>query len=189
MNGKTEFVVSPVIDFVVAKRDIADCQIKKVLPIRRFKTCNRDIGFGIKLFCYPTGDRIQLHTIQAAVAHALRHHAKEIADTHRRFKHVAGFESHLLNRLVDRADYGWAGVVCIERRSTRRFVLFLGQRRSQFMILLRPCRFAVIKGFRKTTPADVLREDFLFVRRCLPVFAFQLLEKMNRVHVSAELGL
>ena len=82
VNGKTELVVSPVVDLIVAKGHVADGEVEEVTPVRRFKARDGDVGLGIKLLRDAPGDAVQLHTVQAAGLHSFRQHSEEIADTH-----------------------------------------------------------------------------------------------------------
>ena len=82
VNGKTELVVSPVVDLIVAKGHVADGEVEEVAPVCRFKARDGDVGLGVKLLRDAPGDAVQLHTVQAAGLHSFRQHSEEIADTH-----------------------------------------------------------------------------------------------------------
>ena len=71
MNGKTELVVSPVIDAVLPKWDIADGKVEKVSAVCCLKARDSDIGLRIELLCDPAGDAVQLNAIQLSSRHAV----------------------------------------------------------------------------------------------------------------------
>ena len=188
VNRKTELVVSPVVDLIVAKGYIADGQIEEVLPVRRFKTCHGDMRLGIKLFGDSARDAVQFHTVQAAVLHRLRQHAEEVAHAHRRFKDVPRGEAHIGYGFVDGTDYRRTGVVCVECRCAGCFILILRKNRAQRLKLVRPCCVVRVKGFRQAAPAHIAGQRFLFIGRGLPLFLFQRHQQTDSVHVHAVLG-
>ena len=127
MDGKIQPVIAPVIDFVISKGDVADGQVIEVPAVGGFKSGDGNVGAGIKLPGNPSGDGVQLHAIQAAIAHFFWQHSKEVANTHCRFQDVSGLESHLSYGIVDCPDDGGAGIVGIQGGTSGSGVFFLGQ--------------------------------------------------------------
>ena len=183
VNGKSQLVIRLVRDTVVAERDVADSKVIKISVIRVFKTANCDIRVRIELSGNSPGDTVQLYAIQTAFLHFLRQHTKEVADAHGRLQYVSLRKAHLADSLIDCADHGRAGVVCIQRGSPRHFVFFRRQQLLQLVILTAPVILPVIKSIRKAAPANILRQDRLFLRRCVPVFFLQRPKQADRRHI------
>ena len=189
VNGKTELIVSPVVDLIVAKGHVADGEVEEVTPVRGFKAGDGDVGLGIKLLSDAPGDAVQLHAVQAAGLHSFRQHAEEIAHAHGRLQNVAAGEAHLRDSIVHRPDDDRAGVVCVERRGTRGFVFLRREHGGKLPVFIRPCRLIGVKGICQTAPPHIAREDLLFLRRCCTFLGFYLLERSDGGKVAPELGL
>ena len=114
VNGKTELVVSSVVDLILSKGHVADGKVEEIPSVGGFKACHGNIRLGIELLGDSAGDAVQLHTVQAASLHLLREKPKKIPDAHGRLQDVAGLEAHVLHRVVNGADNGGAGVVGVE---------------------------------------------------------------------------
>ena len=66
MNQKSILVERPVRYLVIAKRHIADGDIKKVFAVRLFKARDLDSRIGIELPRHASRDAVQLHAVQPA---------------------------------------------------------------------------------------------------------------------------
>ena len=64
VDGKTELVVSPVVDLILSEGDVADSHVIEVAPIRGLKACNGDVGVGIELLGDSAGHAVQLHAVE-----------------------------------------------------------------------------------------------------------------------------
>ena len=117
MDGKTELVVSPVVDLILAKGDIADGKVEEIPPVGGFKARHGNVRLGIELLCDSAGDAVQLHTVQAASLHLLREKPEKVSDAHGRLQDVAGLEAHAADSLIDCLDNRGTGVVGVQRGS------------------------------------------------------------------------
>ena len=189
MNGKTELIVSPVVDLIVAKGHIADGEVEEVAPVRRFKARDGDVGLGIKLLCDAPCDTVQLYAVQATGLHSFRQHSEEISNAHRRLQNVAAGEAHLRDSIVHRPNDDRAGVVCVERRGARRLVFLRCEYGGKLPVFICPRRLVGVKGICQTAPAHIAREHLLLLRRCCTSFSFNLLERSDGGKVVAILGL
>ena len=187
MDGKAQLVVGTVVDLILPERYIANGYIIEITSIRGFKACHGDVGAWIKLLCNTTGDRIQLHAVKAAVLHFLRQTAEKVADTHGGLQNIARFKAHSVQRFIDGMDNGGAGVVGVQRRCSGRGIFLRRKRNIQLLKLIRPVGLILIERIRQTAPADIFCEHGLFLRRCLSAVKLQFLQKIDRVHVCAEL--
>ena len=118
MDGKTELVVSPVVDLILSKGHVADGKVEEIPPVGSFKACHGNVCLGIELLGDSAGDAVQLHTVQAASLHLLREKPEKVPDAHGRLQDVAGLEAHAADSLIDRLDNRGAGVVSIQRGSS-----------------------------------------------------------------------
>ena len=67
--------------------------------------------------------------------------------------------------------------------------IFLRRKSSvQLLKFIRPVCFCLVKGIRKPTPSNITGEDFLFLRRGASSIKFDLFQRVDCVHVCAELG-
>ena len=155
VNGKTELVVSPVVDLVVAKGHVTDGKVEEVTTVRRFKARDGDVGHGVKLLRDAPGNAVQLHTVQAAGLHSFRQHSEEIANAHGRLQNVAAGKAHLRDSVVHRPDNNGAGVVRIERRGACRLVFLRREHGGKLPVLIRPYRLVGVKGICQTAPAHI----------------------------------
>ena len=118
VNGKTELVVSPVVDLVLSKGHVADGKVEEIPSVGGFKACHGNVCLGIELLGDASRNGIQLHAVEPAAFHALRQHTEEVAHAHGRLQDVAGLEAHVAHRLIDRLDNRGAGVVSVQRGSS-----------------------------------------------------------------------
>ena len=179
VDGKTQLIESRVIHTILPKGDIADCQVIEILLAGLLKARDGDVCIGIQLFGNPTGETVQLHTIEAAVLHTLGQHSEEVAHAHCRLQNVAGLEAHVFNGLVHCTDDGRTGVMGIQRGSPCRLVLLIGKLLFQLCVFKRPFRLGVVKGIGKTAPANILPQHFLLVRISLSAASFQFVEQTD----------
>ena len=118
VNGKAEFVISPVVDLILSKGDIADGKVEEIPPVGGFKACHGNVRLGIELLGNAPGDAVQLHTVQAASLHLLREKPKKVPDAHGRLQDVADLKAHVSNGFIDCLDNRGAGVVSVQRGSS-----------------------------------------------------------------------
>ena len=175
MNGKTELVVSPVVYLVLAKRHIADGEIVEVFAVGGLKSSHRDIRLGIELPGDAAADAVQLHAVETAAAHLLRQHPEEVADAHRRFQNIAGLKAHVCQRVIHGLNDRGAGVVGIQRGGSGSGVFLVCQELFQIRILCGPGWLVRVKGIGQTAPANILRENMLFLQGRRAVLTFDLL--------------
>ena len=118
VNGKTELVVSPVVDLILSKGHVADGKVEEIPSVGGFKACHGNIRLGVKLLGNAPGDAVKLHAVQAASLHLLREKPEKIPDAHGRLQDVAGLEAHVAHRFIDCLDNRGAGVVGVQRGSS-----------------------------------------------------------------------
>ena len=188
MDGKTELVVSPVVDLILPKGDVAHGDVVKIPPVGGFKSRHGDVGLRVELLCDPARDAVQLHAVEFTVLHFLRQTAEKIADAASRFQDVAGLEAHAANRFIHSADHRGAGVVGVQGGGPRGGVFLRGQERLQLFVLIRPRGLAVVKSVGKAAPADVAGKDFLFLRRGVSSLGLNGLKGTDGLDVGMELG-
>ena len=155
MDGKTELVVSPVVDLILSKGHVADGKVEEIPPVGGFKACHGNVRLGIELLCDSAGDAVQLHTVQAASLHLLREKPEKIPDAHGRLQDVAGLEAHVANGFIDCLDNRGAGVVGVQGRCSGRGVFFGRKRRIKLRKFVFPVILAFIKSVRKPAPAHI----------------------------------
>ena len=189
VNGKTELVVSPVVDLVLSKGHVADGKVEEIPSVGGFKACHGNVCLGIELLGDSAGDAVQLHTVQAASLHLLREKPEKVPDAHGRLQDVADLKAHVSNGFIDCLDNRGAGVVGVQRGSSGRSVFFGRKRRIKLHKFTFPVFPALIERIRKTAPADIAGQDFLLFRRGLQALKLQLLQKIDSRHIRPELGL
>ena len=173
VNGKTELVISPVVDLILSKGHVADGKVEEIPSVGGFKACHGNVCLGIELLGDSAGDAVQLHAVEPAAFHALRQHTEEVAHAHAGLQNVAGLEAHVLHRVVNGADNGGAGVVGVEGRGAGGGVFLRGKCGVQLCKFVFPVILAFIKSIRKPAPADVFGENVLFFGRGLSAVKLQ----------------
>ena len=173
VNGKTELVVSPVVDLVLSKGHVADGKVEEIPSVGGFKACHGNVCLGIELLGDSAGDAVQLHTVQAASLHLLREKPEKVPDAHGRLQDVAGLEAHVLHRVVNGTDNGGAGVVGVEGRGAGGGVFLRGKCGVQLRKFVFPVILAFIESVRKPAPADIFGENVLFFGRGLSAVKLQ----------------
>ena len=127
MDGKTELVVSPVVDLVLSKGHVADGEVEEIPPVGGFKSCHGNVRLGIELLGDSAGNAVQLHAVEPAAFHALRQQTEEVTHAHGRLQDVAGPEAHAADSLIDCLDNRGAGVVSVQRGSSGGGVFLRGK--------------------------------------------------------------
>ena len=127
VDGKTELVISPVVDLVLSKGHVADGNVEEIPSVGGFKACHGNVCLGIELLGDSAGDAVQLHTVQAASLHLLREKPKKVPDAHGRLQDVAGLEAHAADSLIDCLDNRGAGIVSVQRGSSGGGVFLRGK--------------------------------------------------------------
>ena len=189
MDGKTELVVSPVVDLVLSKGHVADGKVEEIPPVGGFKACHGNVRLGVKLLGNAPGDAVQLHTVQAASLHLLREKSEKVSDAHGRLQNVAGLEAHVSNGFIDCLDNRGTGVVGVQGRCSGRGVFFGRKRRIKLRKFVFPVILAFIKSVRKPAPAHISGQDFLLLRRGLCALKLQLLQEIDCRYIRPELRL
>ena len=175
MYRKTELVVSPVVYLVLAKGYVAYGKIVEILAVGGLKSSHRDICLGIELPGDTAADSVQLHAVETAAAHLLRQHPEEVADAHRRFQYIAGLKAHVCQRVIHGFNDRGAGVVGIQRGGSRCSIFIICQEPFQIRILCGPGWLVRVKGIGQTAPANILRENMLFLQGRRAVLTLDLL--------------
>ena len=189
VNGKTELVVSPVVDLVLSKGHVADGKVEEIPPVGGFKACHGNVRLGVKLLGNAPGDAVQLHTVQAASLHLLREKSEKVSDAHGRLQNVAGLEAHVSNGFIDCLDNRGTGVVGVQRGGAGSGVFLRGKCGVQLCKFVCPIWLIFIERICQTSPAHITGEDFLLFRAGLQALKFQLLQKIDCRHIRPELGL
>ena len=188
VNGKTELVVSPVVDLVLSKGHVADGKVEEIPSVGSFKARHGNIRLGIELLGDSAGDAVQLHTVQAASLHLLREKPKKVPDAHGRLQDVAGLEAHVAHRLINRLDDRGAGVMGVQRGRSGSGVLLRGKCGVQLCKFVCPIWLVLVEGIRKTAPAYIAGENFLLLRGSLRAFKLQFFQEIDGNHIRPELG-
>jgi hypothetical protein len=173
----------------VSEWDVPDCRIEKVLGKGRvLEPLGMNVGVRIELGGDAGGDGIKLDARAArAWTQAFGHHAKEMADAHRRFENTsAGLQSETFHRLPDRLDDFRRRVMGVRCRRSRRCVLLGAQYILQLGCHALPlARRVRLKCVRHRAPASVLHEHGLFLRCGNAVLGFYSFQRSN----GGEIGL
>ena len=102
VNIQIQLVISLFRKFELAERYVSDSNIKEIIrELSFFKSRYLNIGSLIKLLCNLSGYTVKLNTVQSAVTHFIRHHTKEVADTHCRFKYVSFLKAEIFKTFVN----------------------------------------------------------------------------------------
>ena len=121
-------VIPLIVQAVITKRHIADGAIKGVIrELGILVTGDFNVSIRVQLAGNAAADAVQLHAGELTVLHALRQHAEEVADTHRRLQNFAVFKAELSRSVIDRADDRGRGVVRVQDRRTRGLVFVLSE--------------------------------------------------------------
>ena len=181
MDGKIQPVIAFVRHMELAKGDIADGNIKKVIRESGFLIAlHRDTAALIKLAGDAPGEIIQLHAVELAAAHAFRQHTEKIADTAGWLQNVALREAHLSQGGIDAADDH-------RRRKERRKRGFAGS--GVFGVCKQFFQFSVpgvffIEKVGKAAPAHILCQHRLFLRCGAAVLRLHRFQGTDRVQIA-----
>ena len=179
MDRESQLIESRVIHAILPKGDIADCQVIEIFLAGLLKAGDGDVCVGIQLLGDPTGETVQLDTIEAAVLHPLGQHPEEVAHAHCRLQNIASLKAHVFNGLIHGPDNGRAGVMGIQRGSSCCLVFLICEFRFQLCVFKCPFRLGIVKSICKTTPANILPQNFLLVRVGLSTTLFQFVEQTD----------
>ena len=128
MNEQVVFVIPLIVQAVIAKRHIADGEIKEVIrKFGVFVTGNLNVRVRVQLAGNASADAVQLHAGELTVFHALRQHTEEVADTHGRLQNFAVFKTELRRSIIDRADDRGRGVMRVKDRCACGLVFVLSE--------------------------------------------------------------
>ena len=177
-------VIPLIVQAVIAKRHIADGEIKGVIrELGILVTGDLNVSIRVQLAGNPSADAVQFHAGELTALHALRQHTEEVADTHRRLQNSAVFKAELSRSVIDRADDRGRGVVRVQDGRTRRLVFVRSQQVLQLVIAAIVRR----KGVRHAAPADITGKNLLFLGGCRTVFGFELVQQADCSNIAVEL--
>ena len=155
VNQKPVLVERPVRHLVIAKRHIADGDIKKVFAVRLFKARDLDSRIGVELPRHASRDAVQLHAIELAALHRFRQHTEEVAHAAGGFKHVSVPKAHAVQGFIHRPDNDGAGIVGVQGGAARRRIFLVCQKAFELLVFFRPLRVIPVIGLRDAAPSDV----------------------------------
>ena len=183
MNEQVVFVIPLIVQAVIAKRHIADGEIKEVIrEFGVFVTGNLNVRVRVQLAGNASADAVQLHAGELTVFHALRQHTEEVADTHGRLQHLAALKTHLTERSIHCLDNDRRGVMRVKDRCACGLVFVLSEQTAQLLI-------AAVVGTERAchaAPADILREHLLFLGSRRTVCGFQTFQQADSRKVSVK---
>ena len=189
MDQEVIAVKSLIRNLIGTEGHITDSDIEEVLPVRGFKSGNRDVRFGIEQACDPAGHAVQFHTVQMTVLHGFGQHTEEVTDTAGGLQDIPGTEAHLFQRLIHRPDHDRRSIVSVQGGRTCHIVFIRGQQLFQFGILVFPAFVFGIESLRNTAPAHIPGEDFLFFGGCAAIFTFNVFQGSDCGDIVGILGL
>ena len=176
-------VVPLIVQTVIAKRHIADGEIKGVIrELGILVTGDFNVSIRVQLAGNASADAVQLHAGELTALHALRQHTEEVTDTHGRLQHLAALKTHLAERSIHCLDNDRRGVVRVQNRRARRLVFVRSQQVLQLLI-------AAVVGTERAchaAPADILREHLLFLGSRRTVCGFQTFQQADSRKVSVK---
>ena len=175
------FVVLLVQHLEIPKRNVAHGHIKEAVGhLHLFKAVHGDLAVLIELLGDAPGNAVDLHAIGFAPGHAVRQHPDKVTDAAGRLQNVAGLEAHLREGVVHGLDDDGRGVKGRQRAGSGSGVFILGKQGFQFFIVAA----ALVKAIGQTTPAHIVRQDFLLLRHGQPSFFLNLLECADRLNIG-----
>ena len=183
MNEQMVFIVATVMQAVIAKRHIADGEIKEVIrEFGVFVTGDLNVRVRIQLASNPSADAVQFHAGKLAVCHTLRQHTEEVADTHGRLQYLTAVKSHLTEGIIHGFDNYRRGVMRVKDRCACGLVFVLSEQTAQLLI-------AAVVGTERTrhaAPSDILRENLLFLGSRRTICGFQTFQQADSCKVSVK---
>ena len=182
MDQPMMLVIPLVQHLEITKGNIADSHIKEAVGhLHLFKAGHSNGTVLIELLGNPSGDRIQFHTVGMTACHGIRDHTNEIADTAGGFQDVALFESHVMKGLIHGPDDDRGSVKGSQAAFSGSIVFLYIQKVFQFLVFGMP----VIEPVGQTTPAHILRKDFLFLRGCQSALGFYLFQALDSGNIGS----
>ena len=130
MNLEVQLIIPAVADLILSKRYIADGKVKEVIrQVGFFIPCNLDFCLLVKLLRNVPGQAIQLHAVQLGIVgiELAVPVAKERADTHTGFQHIAAHTADMLQGAVHSMNDRRRCVKGSQRGFPRSGVFILGQ--------------------------------------------------------------
>ena len=119
------FVIAPVRQGVVAKRDVADCEVEEaVRKIAFLKAPDVDVGFWVKLLGDPARYAVQLHAVEFGCRHALRQETEKVAHAAGGFQDISSAKAHILYYFINCADNRGTRKMGVQRGSAGGSVFF-----------------------------------------------------------------
>ena len=183
VNEEIVLIIPLVHELEVAEGNITDGNIKKaVREVCVFKPLNSDRGLLIELLGDTPTDTVQLNAIDLGVGKGLRPHTHKVTDAARGLQQIAPLEADLLQSLIHGSDDLRRRVESGQRRFSGGVILYLGKEGLQLAEFAVP----VIEAVGKATPANILSQNSLLVRRGQPVFFLQLLQEPDCSHIPIE---
>ena len=183
MNEQVVFVISLIVQAVIAKRHIADGNIERVIcKLGILVAGNLNVRVRVQLAGNASADAVQLHAGELTVFHALRQHTEEVADTHGRLQYLAALKTHLTERSIHCLDNDRRGVVRVQNRRACGLVFVLSEQTAQLLV-------AAVVGTEcacHAAPADILREHLLFLGSRRTVCGFQTFQQADSRKVSVK---
>ena len=188
MNQEVVLCVFRVHQSIVAKRDIANGQIKGMICIPGgFKALDIDLGFGIQVFCHTAREGIQFNAIEMAVLlHFLWHISEEAANAHGWFQNSSILEAHFLKSMIHFFDDTIRREMRIEHGRPCGSIFLIGQKFFEFFILSSPVGFGGIKSVRDSPKTGKPFERFIFFWCCFPVLRFQPFQHADCLDIPLE---
>ena len=175
MDQEIVFLILGVKYLIITKWHVSDHDIKEIVRVCSvLKPGNADRCILVKLLGYPTGNAVQFHAIQPVVLHRRRHASKKVADSHGRLQNISALKSKLYQRLVHAHGNLRRSIKGIIDRGSCCCVLLLCKQFFQLRIFAVPVPIMLIKYLWQTAPADILRQDLLFLRCGKPLLSLDL---------------
>ena len=155
VDAEAQRIIAFVVHLIVAKGYVADGKVVEIPTVCSFKARHGNVRIGIELLCKPTGNAVQLHTVQPGSGHMLRQQPKEIAHPAGRLQDIAGGKAHASNGFIDTPNHRGAGVVGVEHRFPCRLVFLVLQQFFQLGMFTAPGGVFGIKGLGHSAPAHI----------------------------------
>ena len=112
MDEEFILIVSFVRKLIFSERDVADGEVEKVVgELRLFKAGNGDIRARVEPLRDPSRNAVELHAVQPAFCHTLRHESEKVAGSAGRLQNIASAEAEPFQHPVDRPDNQRGSVV------------------------------------------------------------------------------
>ena len=172
-------IIVLVIDFIAAKRHIADRNVKAVV----FKCCifialYLNICRGIKQICNTSCYAVKLNTWKfGVITHFFGHRTEKVSRSECRFKNLSAIKSHIFKSRVNRVYDSIACKVCIECRCPCRSIFFRREKPFQLRIFITPVVLTAVKRICQATPTNIFCKYLLFFGGSTALFTLHLFQK------------